>query len=535
MATRPDQEITEKSYEAVPYPDLCYAQTHPDRLATIGTLLGLEPTPIDRCRILELGCAAGGNLLPMAYQLPNSDFVGIDFSAVQIEAGNRSVAALGLTNVTLLQRDILDLDAEIGRFDYIIAHGVYSWTPDPVRIKLLELCRDLLTPNGITFISYNTLPGWHNMLAMREIMQYHTRNIDDPLERATAAHDLIDTMAELTPEDQAHGHFVRSYQRLTANRTHSRASKALLLHDELEEINQPFYFHEFAARLANYDLQYLAEAEFPTVVLSNLGSDNAQKLLQLAGNDLIALEQYMDFVRNRTLRQTLVCHADTPIKRTLTADPAQMRQFSVTTRARLASETIDLQAGVPLVFHSAENQHITVDHPTSKAALLLLISMSPQAIPFDVLLDAARERLAAEEMALPDREDDARALSTTLLRGFTTSLALIELHIWNPPFALQAGERPYASRIARFQAAAGYEQVASLRHERVSIDPFVRLVLPFLDGQHSVDAVVDQVVKQIKAGALTVKSAETTPSRDAIASDVQSVLRWLGRVALLEQ
>lgn len=534
MAKLSEQHATEQSYNTVPYPDLCYAQTHPDRLATIATILGLNPAPVNRCRVLELGAATGGNLLPLAYQLPHSDFVGVDFSGAQIARGQRSVDALGLSNVTLLQRDILELDAEIGRFDYIIAHGVYSWAPDPVRAKLLEVCRDLLTPHGIAFISYNTFPGWHNMLAMREIMQYHTRNITNPMDRAAAAHDLIDTLAELTPSDQAYGHFVRSYQRLTANRSGSPNAKALLLHDELEEINQPFYFHEFASRLGNYGLQYVAEAEFPSVILSNFGSETAQELLNLAGNDLIALEQYMDFVRNRTLRQTLVCRADAPLSRSLDANPQTMSRFNIATRAKLVSETVDLQPGVPLLLESAENTRFSIEHPTSKAALLLLVHNSPQAVPFDLLLDEARNRLTAAGYTLPNRDHDAQDLAIALMRGFTKSLSLVELHVWNPGFSLQPSQYPVASRIARFQSAAGYEQVASLRHERVSIDPFVRLVLPYLDGSNDAESVAEHILRHIEQGDLAFKSAETAPSNDSIRRDVDAVLRWLGRVALLE-
>lgn len=72
------------SYDEVPYESYPFAQTHPDRLATVATLLGLRPAPVEQCRVLELGCAGGGNLIPMALTLPESTFVGIDLSARQI-------------------------------------------------------------------------------------------------------------------------------------------------------------------------------------------------------------------------------------------------------------------------------------------------------------------------------------------------------------------------------------------------------------------------------------------------------------------
>ena len=124
-------------YDAVPYPDLAYGNTHPDRLATMARLLGMTPAPVERCRVLEVGCAAGGNLLPMAYTLPHAEFVGIDYSAQQIDEGQARIRGLGLSNFTLACRNLLEVGEELGTFDYIIAHGVYSWTPPPVREKTL--------------------------------------------------------------------------------------------------------------------------------------------------------------------------------------------------------------------------------------------------------------------------------------------------------------------------------------------------------------------------------------------------------------
>src|SRR5207249_103652 len=95
----PDSSPT--SYDEVPYESHPFPQTHPDRLATVATLLGLKPRLADRCRVLELGCAAGGNLIPMALTLPDSTFIGLDLSRVQVAQGQQTVAALGLKNIEL--------------------------------------------------------------------------------------------------------------------------------------------------------------------------------------------------------------------------------------------------------------------------------------------------------------------------------------------------------------------------------------------------------------------------------------------------
>src|SRR5258706_7772226 len=102
-------EPSQNSYDQVPYPSTTFRSTHPEMLATLGSLLGLNPPAVDQCRVLEMGCSNGGNLIPMAYSLPGSEFVGLDLSARQIEMGQTSLKELGLANVALHQIDLLDV------------------------------------------------------------------------------------------------------------------------------------------------------------------------------------------------------------------------------------------------------------------------------------------------------------------------------------------------------------------------------------------------------------------------------------------
>src|SRR5687768_14514491 len=145
-----DQTL-QTTYDKVPYNSVAFVQTHPDRLATIATFLGMDPAPVEHCRVLELGAASGGNLIPMAATLPESEFVGLDFSLRQVKVGQAAIETLGLTNVTIRHMNILEVTPELGQFDYIIAHGVYSWVPPQVQEKLLEICRQNLAPHGVAY------------------------------------------------------------------------------------------------------------------------------------------------------------------------------------------------------------------------------------------------------------------------------------------------------------------------------------------------------------------------------------------------
>jgi SAM-dependent methyltransferase len=252
---------TATSYDALPYPSGSYPETHPDRLATLGRLFGLRPAPVEECRVLELGCASGGNLIPMAATLPGSLFIGIDSSQRQIVAGRTIVRELGLDNITLDAMSLLDVPPDAGPFDYILCHGVYSWVPLAVQEGILCVCKQNLAPQGIAYVSYNTLPGWHIRLAVREMLLIHTRGQADPQARLAEGRKFLSFLAGAVPERFG------AYRQALKEEEERLRQKAdgYVLHDELEEENHPVYFHEFAQRAAAAGLQFLAEADVAAV------------------------------------------------------------------------------------------------------------------------------------------------------------------------------------------------------------------------------------------------------------------------------
>src|SRR6188472_38609 len=102
-------------YDDVPYSDYPYAQTHPDRLATVATLHGLEPPDPFHARVLEIGCGAGGNLMAMVAATPGLRALGVDLAPGRIAEGQEAAAAIGLKNLTLRQSDVREMtDGHLG-------------------------------------------------------------------------------------------------------------------------------------------------------------------------------------------------------------------------------------------------------------------------------------------------------------------------------------------------------------------------------------------------------------------------------------
>ena len=526
------------SYEQLPYPDMCYAQTHPGRLSACARLLGLNPAPVERCRVLELGCASGANLLPMADALPDSTFVGIDLSLRQIAEANRVVKDLGLRNISFAAMDIRDIPTDLGEFDYIIAHGVYSWVPPEVRDSLLAACRTHLAPRGIAYVSYNAFPGWHAVQGLREMMLYHIRQEHEPLERAKKARELLTFLAEAVADEhnQAHGSAMVGYRDLLEQQLQDPRSQvdAVLLHDELEKHNDPVYFWQFAEHAAEHGLQFVVEAEFPLSVPSNL-SDDVVKTLNEVCETIVETEQYMDFVRNRAFRRTLLCHEEQAVDRTLRT--ARVRELAVSTRAeRVEEDGAEEEQATIARYRASDGASFQTEHPLTIAAMDHLVRCAPQALPFDDLIRAATQRLDQDE---PSEEDITR-LAAGLLRAFTYSLPLVELSGYAPALVTVVGERPLAFKMARYQAREG-EWVANLRHERVHLDPVGRYILPYLDGEHTLEdlmALLDELLvrdaqrRQVQAQGGQA-AAPTGAARERVREELEATLEWLARAALL--
>lgn len=523
------------SYDDVPYPYLSYLQTHPDRLATLATLLGMTPAPMTHCRVLELGCAGGGNLIPMAYSLPESQFVGIDRSTRQVAAGQAAVAALGLSNIRLQPLDILEVGPDLGEFDYIIAHGVYSWVPPEVQEKIFEICRQQLAPHGVAYISYNTYPGWHMLGMAREMMMFHTRYMEEPDERATEARRILKFIADSVPNsNSAYGSFLTQYvQGLTGEMEGAQPKpETLFLHDELSEVNEPVYFHQFIERAEEHGLQFLAEAELRAMLASNLPTEVTDTINQIA-HDLIEFEQYLDFLHNRTFRMTLLCHEEVPLQRKL--DPAQVAAFYLASRAKPVSAQPDIASVSVEKFRGPDEATLSTDHPVSKAVLLHLTEIWPQMLPFNTLLEAAYDYLDKE----PDEAGlDRHVLGSTLLTAYGYSENLMELHLHAPAFVVEVSDHPVASPVARWQAKHG-ARVTNLRHERVNLNPLEGFILERLDGQHDRAALLEALwTGPVANGNLVLRQdnrpvTDTDDLRDMLAEELEVKLHWLAHVALL--
>ena len=481
-------------YQDVPYDALPHPATHPARMASVATFVGHAAPGVRNCRVLEVGCNDGSNLIPMAVSLPEARFVGCDLSPRAIEEGRRTISALGLTNIVLLEADLAALAPEHGDFDFIIAHGVYSWVPAQVRDALFALAAERLADHGILYVSFNVLPGCRVRQAAWDVLHHHVDRIDDARTRLAAARQLARLIAEGGSASLESDQAVRTELGAIAKRSDSE-----LCHDDLAVPNEPVLFHSFAEHAGRHGLRYLAEAELHTMDVTGISSE-AQALLSTL--DPLAREQYLDFVRLRRFRQSLLVRQDAP---------ADTRTSSQRLHSMHVSATFELaRAAAAGGIHKLARK---VDAAAGGGG------------PVRKLLDdlVTRQPATLEIASLPSRFD-LGSLSRPIedvLRDAAYA-GIVELHGQPAALTIEPPERPVASPLARLQARTS-TRVTTLLHVPVIIaDTNALKLLPLVDGTRDRAAL---------AAAVPRLAIDIGPSRAA--EFVDYALKKFARLGLL--
>jgi methyltransferase-like protein len=517
------------SYDRIPYPSYPFRASHPDRLATIARLFGMRPAPVDRCRVLELGCASGGNLLPMAAALADSTFLGLDRSSRQIADGNVVLRGLELSNAELRNVDLLDVDRGLGEFDYIICHGVFSWVPRPVQDKVLQICHENLARDGVAYVSYNTYPGWHMRGMIREMMLYHGNQFDEPARRISEARGLLDFLSRSVPPTSGpYGALLKGELE-----TLRQQPDAYLFHEQLEKENDPIYFHQFIERAQTSGLQFLGETELSAMCAANLGIA-VEKTLRDVAPTIVQMEQYMDFVRNRMFRQTLLCHADHPLTRNLS--PASLSGLYVAANLTPKQPTVDCQSAALEEFQGAGGMGISTGDPIVKATLVHLKQIWPQSVRFEALQELAASRCYSDSQQAAARSaTDTQILGSGLIKSYAANL--IELSTRPADFVAAIGVAPVGDRLARRMAGTG-TLATNRRHELVRLNDLDRQVLLHADGNRDQAAIAKELVRLVEQNVLQIqangqKITSAAEAQPILAIGVAESLPRLARDALL--
>ncbi|MEJ8854025.1 methyltransferase regulatory domain-containing protein [Variovorax robiniae] len=519
-----------KYYDAVPYDSHPFPQSAAEHLEALAYLFGLEAEPPPVARVLELGCAAGGNLIPFAARHPGGRAIGVDVSSVQVAQGAAAIDQAGLSNIDLRAFDINDIDASFGKFDYIVCHGVYSWVPPTVQSAILRVCAENLAPNGVAYVSYNVYPGWKAREIVRDAMILRGGPRDAPGEKLSFARGMLEFLEQSARKDSVLEKTLEESMPIVRN-----ASDAYLLHEFLEPCNAPCYFKEFVERAGTHGLAYLADAEPSTMFVQNYGEKVREPLLRECGGSQVMMEQYLDFLINRTFRQTLLVKKERVGQVRYRLDPVRLRAMAYA-GVFLPDDggTIRLD-GPEQPCTALRNQKVTLRLPVHKAVAQVLDQNYPAAVLPEELFDEVAVRTG----------EPRDAVEPFVMSMLEELLILGAVRLRRSPFGAAAtvAESPRALSAVRSLPGLALHtgpsaQACNLWHESVALSPLERCLLPLLDGGHGHAALADHLVEEARAGRIRFIKDEqplTDESmlREFAAQQVALALKDLRRKGLL--
>lgn len=480
-ALRQALERTRQSYDETPYVSAPLIRQHPGRMAAHARWRGLAAPSPASARVLEIGCASGGHIIPLAAATPAARFLGVDLSATQIAAGQARIDRLGLTNIALSARSFGDIGPEDGEFDFIVCHGVYSWIPEALREDLLRVCRERLAADGVAMISFNVLPGWRLFQIARDSMLLHARLQNDPPARAAHTRELFGLMAEQSRDNYTYGRFWRDEAKRMA-----AGGDAYLAHEIFEDANSPLTFSDFHDALDRHGLAYLGESLIAANTLENLAPAAAASVRALARGDDRAREQYIDIFSGRSFREALIVHAP----RLAIVEPApplaRIEDFHFIAPLDLAVKPVEGRSDE--YFVSDGDEGVTIAGADVAAAIGRLIARQPRSSRLEDIAPAATSDPALRA-----------AVADALLRMVQFSQSAVSLSPLDCAGVLP--QRPVAWSLAASDARLG-ASTATLRHAPIQLEPLQRLFLPLLDGTRTRDDLVAFAVSLAEEGVL---------------------------------
>lgn len=318
--------MTDQIYDQLPYNTHARRDSHPSRLAALGRLFGLDTAAPENCTLFEIGCATGGNIIPMALAYPASRFSGIDLSRKQIELAQKTTAQLGLNNIRFEAQDIATYRIPPMSVDYIICHGVYSWVPPRIQDEILKFIRKTLKPDGLAYISYNVYPGWRFKSVLRDIMTFGSKFSTDtsPEEQLKAGCQFLAVVADsrANSNEPFDLYLKASIEKLKTS------DLSYLFHEYLAPENSPCFFTEFIGKAEKHQLKYLSESKLSMMNADNLASGARSFLSSNAGKNRLAREQALDIFRNRSFRETLVCREEEVISENVKDEALLSQNFT---------------------------------------------------------------------------------------------------------------------------------------------------------------------------------------------------------------
>ncbi len=475
------------AYDQVAYPGAADPRIQLRNLEVTAAMFGAQPAELSRCRVLELGCADGTNLLPFAIEFPESHFVGVDLAEERIRVAKEVADEAGIQNVQFHHASVVDLDSSLGVFDYILCPGVFSWVTDEVRQAILRVCRECLAPAGVAAVSYNTLPGWNASSTLRDFIRQCVDTTDEPAKQIADARNAVEFLAANAPANATHAtYYARARDRLR------RSSDTYLYHDYIADQIQAFYFREFEALANDHRLKFVGEADFRHSSGFGLDLSGRTAVVQTPPADR---EQLLDFLLNTGYRSSMLCYESCNLDPRIQHE--WIREFNLALNDPLNDFTFDVSSPEPLTL-PFEKGAVTVTDVMVKASLRHLMDRWPATVKVDELYAAAREMCKAFSSAesVQHEIEGPEVLARTVLAFY--GAGLIKPFKTTPVVVDQVSSHPKVTPLLRAATARGLEIVNQWHQNIRDLSANERFLLSLLNGTRDVETLATIYEKSVK-------------------------------------
>jgi len=462
--------------------------SHIARVAAVGRLFGIKTAHPSKAKVLEVGCGVGFQLMATAQLFPNSSFVGVDISEQYIEGAQQIASSIGLENVSLVKvSDWHELPK--GKFDYIICKHLYSHLTEEQRGQLFKALESRLDKNGLIFMDYNCLPGWSMHQSLRQMMQMHTSKLEAG-QKVVQAKALLKFLAESNQNDSPYQRYLTATLDSLKNIDDSVIEKEFL-----SEQNEAVFFKDFIVQASKHKLGYVGDAEPASMLLDNL-SPNAKETLASLKLDLYTTEQYMDFVRNRGHRSSLMCHSEVKISREVTID--RIEDLQVRMRGTVESMA---EASDSAVFALPTGAKISLSGKPAVSLFSALSKHGKRGVSVRDLVTEVTAQLKQGDSAL-DASKLQQDLSSVLIQGYFR--ALVDFTFGETMSKSAQMNHPRALPFARWQAERGLNLNTAFL-DSLAADAFINKLLSLCDGSRDQDALLSAMVQAVENSELQLQ------------------------------
>ncbi|MBE7218637.1 MAG: class I SAM-dependent methyltransferase [Caulobacteraceae bacterium] len=303
----------------VAYTSGVYLETAPAHLSTCALLAGVRaPDPSAPFRYLDLGCGTGMGVCLLAAANPHGEFVGVDFNPAHVAAARALIAAAGLDNVRVEEAGFADLAGSRGeaqgRFDYAVAHGVWTWVGPQAQAELVAALDRRVRPGGLVYMGYNNMAGWAASLPLQRLIADHAaRTPGDSLERIRAAVKFALGLRAAEPRGVDFSRLELQLKGALDDPDKAPAGLyAYLAHEYLNAHWRPAFPADVAEALADARLTYAGGAD-PFSVLPELTMTAAQAQAAQAYEDAAGRRALADLIAPTSFRQDVFVRGAQPL------------------------------------------------------------------------------------------------------------------------------------------------------------------------------------------------------------------------------